>query len=52
MNASPHLAPNWLHMPPRISTIQIKQDKIRDIIGPGGKGYPRDYCGMWRENEC
>ena len=22
---------------PRISTIQIKQDKIRDIIGPGGK---------------
>jgi len=22
---------------PRISTLQIKQDKIRDIIGPGGK---------------
>ena len=22
---------------PRISTVQIKQDKIRDIIGPGGK---------------
>ncbi len=22
---------------PRISTIQIKQDKIRDVIGPGGK---------------
>ncbi len=22
---------------PRISTIQVKQDKIRDIIGPGGK---------------
>ena len=29
----PHLAP----YAPRISNFQIKQDKIRDIIGPGGK---------------
>ena len=32
-NPRPHLAP----YAPRIFTLQIKQDKIRDVIGPGGK---------------
>ena len=30
-------APRCLALAPRITTIQIKPDKIRDIIGPGGK---------------
>jgi len=35
--ALPAPRPNLSPFAPRIHTIQIKQDKIRDVIGPGGK---------------
>ena len=30
---------------PRITTIMINPDKIRDVIGPGGKNDPQDHRG-------
>jgi polyribonucleotide nucleotidyltransferase len=35
--ALPAPRPNLSPFAPRIHTMQIKQDKIRDVIGPGGK---------------
>src|SRR5881628_1548811 len=35
--ALPAPRPNLSPFAPRIHTIQIKQDRIRDVIGPGGK---------------
>ena len=45
---------------PRIHTIQIPTDKIRDLIGPGGQGDPRDHrcdrsedrCGRYGPGQC